>query len=235
MPAADRTAFFFSQSSFPGGEEDTPRTVTTDDNNGINVPAFAEVDPFADIQPSRRKRQVIARAGSVPESGADFARARNASAVYFFQPDYLLASTAFIPRWPTASGVSESEATDVCADTLFGSDVALNCAEYLGSSLGTAFEFCKADLQVGAVVLSVRVCVCVCVYVRVYCVWTEKLLEEKEKKNRAEEDFNTNKQVYMHYQLTTRISGCPYFRRCRRFQGGPIAHISVFVNSPLEC
>ena len=75
-----------------------------------------------------------------------------------------------------------------------------------------------------------RACLC-----GVYCVWTEKLLEEKEKKNRAEEDFNTNKQVYMHYQLTTRISGCPYFRRCRRFQGGPIAHISVFVNSPLEC
>lgn len=153
MPATDKTAFFFSQSSFPGGGEDTPRTVTSDDeyDDYNDIPDIAEVDPFGDIQPSRRKRQVDSRSQIAPDPAADFARPRNASAVYFFQPDYLLASTAFIPKWPTASGLSESEATDVCAEMLFGSDVALNCADYLGSLLGTAFEFCKADLQVSTI------------------------------------------------------------------------------------
>ena len=125
-----------------------PKTVVSfDESNLGNVEELPEIE-FGDIEPSRRRRQAETMSELAPDPNLDFAQPRNASATYFFPPDYFLASQAFIPRWPTASGLTESEATDVCAERLFDSDIALNCSNYLGSYLGTAFEFCKADLQV---------------------------------------------------------------------------------------
>lgn len=149
----DKTNFFFSESGLVGSGDDIPATVTSGDEFGDyddnGIPYFAEIN-FLEIEPSRRRRQANSRRETFPDATLDFVRPRNGSAAYFFQPDYLLASTAFIPNWPAASGLTENEATDACAERLFGSNVALNCAEFLGSSLGTAFEFCKADLQVSA-------------------------------------------------------------------------------------
>ncbi|KAK7507217.1 hypothetical protein BaRGS_00001152, partial [Batillaria attramentaria] len=150
VPSEDRTNSFFAGSTFPGGgaDDDIPRTVTSDDElNGFEDYNYPEVE-FSVVPPVRRRRQAGTPPGTVPDPAKDFKRQANSSAAYFFQPDYLLATTGFIPKWPAASGLSEDEATDVCAEMLFGSDIALNCAEYLRSALGTAFEFCKTDLQV---------------------------------------------------------------------------------------
>jgi hypothetical protein len=116
-------------------------------------------DPFAIVEPERRraglrgKRLAGARGDQrIPlkhsPAHVDFVTPRNQSSPYLFKPDFLLASQAFIPKWPTVSGMDESEATDICARKLFGSAVALTCSEYLGNLLATAFDFCKADLQV---------------------------------------------------------------------------------------
>ncbi|KAL8587757.1 hypothetical protein ACOMHN_020975 [Nucella lapillus] len=152
LESTDQTGFYFSHSRYLGDVDETPKTVTPGDEygdvNNYDVPEFEEINLPSVELPGRRKRQASVRGDAVPDPTVDFAPQKNGSATYFFQPDYMLASAVFIPKWPASSGLNESEATDVCAEKLFGSNVALKCAEHLGSLLGTAFEFCKADLQV---------------------------------------------------------------------------------------
>ena len=70
---------------------------------------------------------------------------------YYFEPDHIILEDHLSPeslQWPTYSGLSEEEASIICAQTLFDNPLAQACGEYLGESLQLAYDYCLTDIKV---------------------------------------------------------------------------------------
>lgn len=110
--------------------------------------------PLPDLpqrQPRRKKRQTLENIPTLNfEMDESYGSPIAVSEGYYFEPDYNteIGDPEVALDWPSKSGISEAEASNVCAKTLFDNPLASACGEYLGEKLQLAYDYCMTDILI---------------------------------------------------------------------------------------